>query len=465
LSPSSPEGGEGGTTLCRRLASDLLQLDDDAAAQGAVAYARRTLLDALGSALAGTSSPEVTAVLSAASAWGGGGSTAVWGTDVLLPAPQAALVNGTATHALEVDDFGGCGHSGAVVIPAALAAAQHRPTSGATLLAAIVAGYEAASRVIDLCGGYPAHNAAGWHSTGTCGTFGAAAAAARVLGLSAGGTAQALALAGTYAGGIWCFLRDGAMSKRLHAGKAAEGGVSAAFLAAAGMTGPTHLFEPGWGTFATLYGGEAVQSDALPRRQGDPLLIFRTGFKPYACCRGNHSAVDVVLELRRQGVTADDIDSIRVRGSDQHVRQLGKQQVANMLDAQMSLPYSVAVALIHGRADVKYFQQPYLRDPAIAALAGRTAIVAEAAGAALAEPTVEVHLAGGRILEGRVDVAKGAPSNPLSDEEMSEKFMSLAVLGMPAARAAEIADFVAGIESVPSVAPLIRMLGAGRAVT
>jgi 2-methylcitrate dehydratase PrpD len=311
---------------------------------------------------------------------------------------------------------------------------------------------------MDLVGGYPAHNAAGWHSTGTCGTFGSAAAAARILSLSAEETAQALALAGTYTGGIWCFLRDGALSKRLHAGKAAEGGVAAAFLAQAGMTGPTHLFEAGWGTFTSLYAHDAAQPEALPRRKGDPLLIFRTGFKPYACCRGNHSAVDVVLQMRRTGITAGEVERVRVKGSDQHARQLGKQQVANMLDAQMSLPYSVAVALIHGRADLKYFQEPYLNDPQIGALARRTEVVTEAAGAALAEPTIEVHLAGGRTLEGRVDVAKGAPSNPLSDQEITDKFMSLAGLTLPARCAAEIADFVSSIETAPSAAPLIRML-------
>lgn len=456
MTSSSPDVA----TLCRRFAADLVGIEAEALPADVRSYARRALLDALGAGLAGSWTDEVARLIAAATAWGGGGTTGVWGTSVHLSAPHAALVNGTATHALEVDDFGGCGHSGAVVVPSALAAAAHRGATGLELLSAIVAGYEAAARVMDLVGSYPVHNAAGWHSTGTCGTFGAATAAARILRLGPERTAHALALAGTYTGGLWCFIPDGAMSKRLHAGKAAEGGVVGAYLAAEGFTGPLHLFEPGWGSFTSLYGGAHAAPEKLLRQRGDPWLIFRSGFKPYACCRGCHSSVDVILDMRaRHGVTADDVATVTIRTSEQQARQLGKQAVANMLDAQMSLPYSVAVALAHGSGDLRFFRSPHLADPALAALARRVAVVADTPGPAVAEPTVEVRLANGRTLSGKVDVAKGAADNPLSDDEIRAKFRSLATPAVSDSTASEIADFVAGIESAPTVAPLLRMLG------
>jgi 2-methylcitrate dehydratase PrpD len=453
-------------TLCEGLASDLTAIDAAAVPAEARAYARRALLDAFGAALAGSRTPEVANLLSALRSAGAQGPKSVWATSVRLSAPHAALVNGTATHALEVDDFGGCGHSGAVVVPAALAAAEHRSVTGVELLSALIAGYEAAARVIDSVGGYPEHNATGWHSTGTCGTFGAAAAAARILELDIPRTGHALALAGTYTGGLWSFIPNGAMSKRLHAGKAAEGGVAAAYLAAHDFTGPTHLFEPGWGSFTSLYGGAHAAPERLRRAPGDRLLIFRSGFKPYACCRGCHSSLDVILGMMRShDFAAADVDGVSIRASEQQARQLGKQAVTNMLDAQMSLPYSVAVALLHGRADLRLYQSPYLEDAGLAALARRVNVVAETRGAATSEPTVDVTLRDGRVLTGQVKIAKGAPENPLSDEEMVQKFLALATMAVSPATASEIVAFVATIETAPTISPLFRMLSGTASAT
>jgi 2-methylcitrate dehydratase PrpD len=164
--------------------------------------------------------------------------------------------------------------------------------------------------------------------------FGAAAAAAKALKLSSGQTSHAIGLAGTYTGGIWSFIIDGAMSKRVHAGKAAEGGLVAALLAQQGVTGPEHLFEPGWGSFVSLYAGANADPDALLGGFDKPNLIFNSGFKPYACCRGCHSSLDAVLQLRSEhGFNLSSVDRIVVRASEHTARQLGKQDVANVLDA------------------------------------------------------------------------------------------------------------------------------------
>lgn len=452
---SMPSSGPETDTGCARFAARLLGLP--VAAAPARAYAASALLDTIGAALAGAASPEVSALVMALGP-AASGEARVWGTSRQVPAAQAALVNGTAAHALEMDDFGGCGHSGAVVIPAALATASRRDIDGATLITAILIGYEAAARATDALGGYPTHNAAGWHSTGTAGCFGAAAAAATVLGLDTARMIQALALAGAYAGGTWSFMPDGAMNKRLHAGKAAEAGVLAAFLAEAGFTGPTHLFDRVWGGYLALYGGAAADYEALDRVHLDT-LIFRSGFKPYACCRGCHSSLDVVLDLRtRHGLDAADVARVEIVGSEQTVRQLGKQRVETMLDAQMSLPFSVAAALLHGSGDLRVYQPPFLHDPAILALAERIAVVAGRDGSGGAEPDVHLHLHDGTVLSGRVEIARGAAANPLSRQDLETKFLSLASMAVPGLQAEAIRDFVAGIETRPSIEPLLALL-------
>lgn len=443
-------------TYCERLGQALVALPTRTNAP-ARAYARRALLDTLGAALAGTTAPEAQLLWRALGS-GTTGEAAVWGAGRALGPGQAALANGTAAHALEVDDFGGCGHSGAVVVPAVLAAAARRDVAGPTLIDAILQGYEAAARVTDAMGGYAVHNAAGWHSTGTCGAFGAAAGAAGVLGLDAAGFAQALALAGSYAGGTWTFIADGAMNKRLHAGKAAEAGTTAALLAAEGFTGPLHLFEPIWGGFIALYAGTAGRPEALTASYAD-LLIFRSGFKPYACCRGCHSALDVVLARRAElDFSAAEVDHVDIFGSSQTARQLGKQDVRTVVDAQMSLPYSVAVALLHGSGDLHYYQNPHLGDPALTELATRIRVHAETSGPTTSEPRVEIALRDGRRLVGQVDIAKGAAANPLTDAEIEDKFMSLATMAISAERAGAIVAAVAGIEAAPSLAPLLDLL-------
>lgn len=449
-------------TLCRQFAGALHGLTAAAVPTEVLHAARRALLDALGAALAGCGTEEVTGALRAAQAGGGSGPVPVWGTDCTLGAAHAALVNGTAVHAREVDDFGGCGHSGAVVVPAALAAAQLRDVSGCELLLAVLAGYEAANRVIRLAGGYAEHNAQGWHGTGTCGVFGAAAAAARVLALDAQGFTHALALAGTCTGGLWCFLSDGAMSKRLHAGRSAETGTMAALLAREGVTGPTHLFEPEWGSFTSLYApaGKAAPQELL-RDFGREFRIFDSGFKPYACCRGCHGPLDAVLDLRVQhGLALSDVARVTVNAPEQAVRQLGKQAVANILDAQMSLPYSIAVALRFGCADLEHYQPPHLSDPVLADFAQRVHMVADPARATGSAPEIVLHLQDGTQCAATVDRARGEHANPLSDEDLRRKFFALAGLRVSHERATQLCDAVWNLDRAATVRPLLDLLRA-----
>src|SRR3989304_4150007 len=198
--------------------------------------AQLVLLDTLGCGLAGSATEELRLIRAAMLQAGGAGDTRLGGTPERPPLPLAALANGAAIHAREMDDFGGCMHSGSVVVPAAFCTAARVGASGRELLTAIVAGYDIARRAMDGGGGYLVYKERGWHSTSTCGGFGAAAAVGRLLALDAQRLQWALGYAGSNAGGTWAYITDGAMSKRVHPGFAAQSGVVSAYLAASRVT-------------------------------------------------------------------------------------------------------------------------------------------------------------------------------------------------------------------------------------
>ena len=234
-------------------------------------------------------------------------------------------------------------HTGAVVVPALFAVGEAYPViSGKGILEAMIVGYEVGRRVLDAAGGYrPLNHEDGWHSTGPCGSFAAAAAVGKALGLDARQTAWALGLAGSFTGGTWAFAEDGAMSKRYHAGRAAETGLVAACLARSGFTGPTAIFEARWGGFFATYARTAPRPGELVRELGRRYGILRSGIKPYAACRDIHSTLDVVLKARRdQGLKPDDIAGITVKCIPQILQLVGKASLPKpRLEAQPRLPH------------------------------------------------------------------------------------------------------------------------------
>lgn len=397
---------------------------------------RRHVLDTFGAALAGIGQPEPEAARATArAAYGEAGGAALWGRRDTMGPAAAALVNGTAAHALELDDASGCDHSGAVVLPAAMAALALAP--GATdgdLVAAVAVGYDLGRRVLEAAGGYDAHNNAGWHSTGTCGVFGAAAAVARLLRLDGDTTGTAFGIAGSFASGTWAFLAGGAMTKRLHPGHAAASGIVAALLAREGMTGPAAIFEAPWGGFLPTYAGASARPDLLTRDLGRDWRIHRSSIKPYASCRGTHAAVEAMLRLRREGVAPGMVAGITVEVHPTIVRMCGASDVATLLDAQMSLPYAVTVALERGAADLPMFAEEVRRDPAIRRGTARVRVVECAEPLTNVGAVLVLDLVDGTRRRLRIDVPAGSSANPLSDEDVVAKYRSLAapVLGASA---------------------------------
>lgn len=421
--------------------------------------AQLVLLDTVGCVLAGSTTEEVNLVRSAVRALGGDGNANLWGSAERAALPFAALVNGTAAHVREIDDFGGCAHSGAVIIPAALGTAIQVGASGAELLTAIVIGYDIARRAMDGGGGYLTFKARGWHSTSTCGGFGAAAAVGRLLNLSPERLRWSLGLAGSNAGGTWAFIPEGAMSKRVHPGFAAQSGVVSAFLAASGISGPESIFETPWGGFFPTYVGDEAQPAKAVDGLGTDFRIRLVGIKPYAACRGAHSAIEAALALRNEeGVRSEVVKRITVRGSKTHYKQLRKQDVRTILDAQFSLPYAIAVALSTGGAMLDQYTAEALRRPEILALARRIDVVADGAVADGAEPFLDVELTDGRVLAKHVATARGDYKNPLSEEEVRAKFRGTAGLAMPSARVEELEQSILNVADSSSLGDLAALL-------
>ena len=426
-----------------------------------IRLAKRFLIDTLAAGIAGAGSDVAGIALRTmqTSLEGAAGSSGVWGRSAVLPAPQAALVNGTASHALELDDFGGCGHSGAVVIPAVCALAGRGGVSGREALTAIIAGYDVAARVTEGAGGYRAHNDLGWHSSGTCGTFGAVAGAAKVLKLDEARFADALGVAGTYTGGIWAFLADGAMTKRFHPGKAAETGLSAALLAQAGMTGPRLVLEAEWGGFYSTYARGIATPDATLAGLGTEFRIARSGMKPHACCRGLHATLDALFDLMREtGADSTAVERMVVHGNEQNRVQFDRPKVGNLLDAQFSFQYALAVGAVSGRATLDQFTPCRDREPEVQRLMSVTEVAADREMKPGTYPPLEIRFTDGRSREGHVKFAKGAPENPLTDEEVQFKAESQIAPVLGKERCAALFACVASLEGVRDFGALTRLL-------
>jgi 2-methylcitrate dehydratase PrpD len=424
-----------------------------------VAQAKRHILDTFGATLAGAESDVAKQARRVFD--GETGNTLVWGTDLRVGAAQAAMLNGVAAHALELDDTGGCDHSGAVVLPAVMAAVSmsEKPVSGRELITAVVIGYEVGRRVLEACGGYSAHNGSGWHSTATCGVFGAAAASARILGLSAEQTLSALGIAGSFSGGLWAFIHDGSQSKKLHSGRAAEGGLLAARFAQQGITGPTKLFDDVWGGFLKTLAAATSTPEALDADLGVVWKLARCSIKPYASCRGTHSAIDALgLLLDQLHIGADQIEDVQVSLCGFLRDMCGGQDISSLAAAQMSLRYALAARLVQGHCRLEAYDEAQRSDPRIAQWMSRIRLEVDPQLSEDGEPVVSVRTLEGRQASLCVDPPLGAPGNPLSDEALEEKFFSLAVRVMPRQQAAELLGQLWRIEELESVRSLDRLL-------
>jgi 2-methylcitrate dehydratase PrpD len=389
------------------------------------------------------------------------GNNGVFGDSSRYTPAGAAFLNAALGHSLDFDDTHAAAslHPGAPVIPAALAAGEMAGASGAEVLAGIVAGYEVTCRIaLALPAG--AHYARGFHPTATCGAFGAAAAAGRVLGLAAADIESAFGIALSMAAGSLQFLANGAGTKAFQVGWAAMGGLTAATLASEGLKGAADALEGQFG-FLQAY-APAPEPQRAIQDLGHGFELMRTALKPYPSCRYGHAGIDAARALRAEhNLGADEIERVVYGLSHAGLRLIGepaaqKSNPQSVVDGQFSAPFVLACALANGT--VGWDSYRLLNDPVIRTLLERISCVHDAA----IEAELPRHMSGnltvvarGQTLTRTVIVPKGEPDNPLTETEIRAKFSGLAEAVLGADRAARLADAVLAIDGTADVAALM----------
>lgn len=423
--------------------------------------AKKCILDHLGVAIRGSKEKPAEIIRSVVLKAGGDEATVFDGNNTKTTALNAAFCNGAASHTLDFDDLHNPSiiHLACVVVPPALALAEANHKNGQELITAVCAGYEAGARtgesVIPESYFY-------WHTTGTAGIIGAAAAAANILHLDEQQTLMCYGSAGTQAAGLWEFLKEGAMSKALHAGKGSYAGVLSAQLAQAGFTGASKILEGEKGFCHAMVGEPHLEK--LVVGLGDGLKIDNNSFKPYACCKHSHAALYAVQVLRKEyGLQASDIAGIKIYVNDITNYLINNPNPQNPYGCKFSIQYCVAAMMKYGVVGVEQFNPDVINDEVVHQLMANTEVILDEEiekihqeDSAKLASRVEIVCKDGRCLSKQVDFPKGDPDNPFSWEEAKEKFMSLAVPVYGEDKAEKIYTFVKTLETCKDVAEGIK---------
>lgn len=387
--------------------------------------ARRCILDWYGAALAGSVCEPATLLRKA---FPGSGSARMLPEGDTRDARTAALINGTASHTVEVDDIfrSGLYHPGVVTIPAALALGEAEGASGAQLIDAVIAGYEVSNRIARAVN--PAHYAR-WHTTGTVGHFGGAVAASVVLGLNPQQTAHAMSTVATFAAGLRHAFSSDAMSKPIHAGRAAEAGVAAALMAREGITGVADMLEGERGFGMAM--SQDVDWDAALATLGTEWTITDTTPKAHACCGHNFAALDAIRILMNQhGIPASAIARIEIASYRAAVEICGNPNPVTAAEARFSLPWCAATMALQGAVTPAAFTDPALSDATTRAFSSLVSLAIDAQADArfphARSATVRLHLDDGKALEHHRPTRKGDPDDPMSDDDLRRKYRDLA---------------------------------------
>ncbi len=417
--------------LTKRLAEFFLTSGLQDIPPSVIDTARKLTADTIGVGLNGSVHPEGLPIYEVVLESAGAEESVVWGHHEKVPANTAALVNGTFTHCIELDDTHRMTylHAGAFVVPTAVAVAEKAGASGEKFLYAIIAGYETAIRIALSVS--PEHRLRGFHTTATVGVFGSAMAASLLLNLNLEQTINALGLAGTQSAGLFQFLYDGSMAKRFHPGRSAQSGILAAQLAKNGFTGPREILEGSYGFGRVM--SDKFDPDKITNQLGEHWHITEMGIKPYSACRFCHAPIDGALEIRKDpDFNLQTIESVEVLGSQQLFDQTGNQEPETVMGAQLSTPFMVALALATGNvmpADV----EKNVVDPQVKDLAKRVHVVVDTS---LPINSREVHVSAktssAKIGPVTVKLPTGEPEKPLSEEYLKDKFCGLSapIIGM-----------------------------------
>jgi 2-methylcitrate dehydratase PrpD len=422
-----------GSTVAETVAAWLAATTADDVPAGPREMARRLLLDVSGLCIAARREPYVAATLEAVDP--AGTCTAI-GHPGSFDAFGAALINGTAAHGEDFDDTfeGGPVHSGAVIVPAVLAACERGGLGGDRLLAGIVAGTELLCR-LSLVAPKATHKA-GFHPTAVFGALAAAGAAAVALRLPEQAIVSALGIAGSMASGIIEYLAEGTWTKRMHAGWAAQSGLRAALMARGGFLGPRTVLEGTHGVFRAFAPSVAPDFGKLRDALGRIWVMETVAFKPYACGTMTQPFIDCAIELARSGAKADDISGILCEVAEGTVPRLweplhDKQRPLTPYAAKFSTPFCIAVGFLDRKAGFAQFTESRVHDPDVLALAAKVRYVVNPSDDYPRNYSghLRATFADGGQREFRQPFMRGGAHAPLSTEELEAKFMDNVLYG------------------------------------
>jgi 2-methylcitrate dehydratase PrpD len=443
--------------------------------QDVVALGRKSILDGLGLALSGGASHLGALVRRHLDDLHlGEGPATVIGTRRKVAPRFAAFANGVAIHADDYDDtqlavatdrvYGLLTHPTAPALPAALAMAEATGASGAQAMLAYHLGVEVECKISEAIN--PRHYQAGFHSTATCGTFAAAAAAAKLMGLDEEATSRALSIAGSQSAG----LREnfGTMTKPFHAGRASESGVTAAQFAAYGWTATDRILEAPRGFFNAAGGG--YDANAIAGKLGKPWTFADPGvsIKPHPSGSLTHPGMTEMLRLiREHHLKASDVVRVRVGTNLNMPNALIHHRPTNELQAKFSMEFCMAILLLEGRAGLNEFTDEVVLRPDVRKMIEKVEFGvhpdAEAAGYHKMTTLIDIELADGRKVSGRADFGKGSPAMPMSYDEVADKFRENAQFAkFPQQRAEEVVAMVRELESLRSITQLTSVLAHDR---
>jgi 2-methylcitrate dehydratase PrpD len=452
------------TVTSLAFAEALSALDASRLSEADIEQLKRLVLDYSAVTLCGASQPWGRKLRMWASEHGATGKARLFGSGDGASAATAGLVNGTAAHGYELDDThqGSSSHPGAVVITAALAVAAETGASGRELLAAIAAGYEAMSR-IGMAATSVEVTEFGFHATCLFGPFGAATAAAKLMGLDATGLARAWGLALSMTGGSaqFAFEPEGTMVKRMHAGIPAHNGIIAAQLSRLGVSAPLQSLEGTFGFYKLFT--RSPQLDLLRKAADAPLEIHQVSFKPYSCCRKFHTLIDGLSMVTDNGrVTPETITRIDVHSPQNAITKHMMRRPDSVMAAQYSMPYIVGATLGYGARRYDAYETAYHRDPKILRLIDMVESHHEPefdAYVPVKMPNrVVIHLADGQTREARVIDGLGSPEKPLSFDGLLEKARPLLAMTDPDINLDAIAAAVEALPTLASIDPLTDQL-------
>lgn len=446
----------------KRLAGFLAGLRYDDLRREVVEKTKVLILDYLGAALAASTKPWSMAAYRYARDLGGLGESTIINFGDRVKAEDAAFVNACFGHGFELDDtyLPGKTHPGTVVIPAALALGERGGIGGKSLLVAVVAGYEAVGRISRALA--PSCSARGFHPISVSGPLGAAAAVGQVLGLDERLMLNAISIAASHASGLMEYTQSGGNVKRTHGGIAALGGIRAACLAEAGITGPSTILE-GRSGFCRAYSDDP-RPDKILSRLGEEFIVMETSIKCHSCCFQIQAPLDATSKIvKEHRVKPEDIDQIVMGSNRLALIQVGTiLEPREIVEAQFSAPFSIAMCVVKRRNGFRDYTEENLKDPEIKTLARRVRLeVDEEVQSLYPEKRavrMTVKLKDGTLYQEKLDGAKGTPVNPMSRSEADEKFLDLATVVVPRSRAEEIIRVVRGLEEVEQLSTLTRLL-------